>query len=101
ATDNAGVTEVTLSASGAASFTETRPISPAAPSRTETFSIAFASLPATGGSLTLDARARDAAGEQGVAPSVAVTVRAGVPPTRAEVNPSPGAPDADPNTTVL
>jgi len=101
ATDNAGATEVTLSASGAASFTETRPISPAAPSRTEAFSIAFASLPATGGSLTLEARARHAAGNQGVAASVTVTVRDVVPPTVAEVNPSPGATEVDPNTTVI
>src|SRR5439155_687048 len=84
ATDNVGVTEISLSATGAASFTETRTISPAAPSRTETFSIAFAALPPTGGSLTLDARARDAAGNQGVAASVTVTVRDVVPPTVAE-----------------
>ncbi|PYN28951.1 MAG: hypothetical protein DMD98_21695, partial [Candidatus Rokuibacteriota bacterium] len=101
ATDSAGVTEITLSAAGAASFTETRPISPAAASRTETFSIAFASLPSSGGSLTLDARARDTAGNQGVAASVTIAVRDVVPPTVAEVNPSPGATEADPNTAVI
>jgi hypothetical protein len=100
ATDNVGVTEITLSAAGVTSASETRPISPVASSRTEAFSVNFASLPPTGGSLTLDARARDAAGNQGTAVSVAVVVRDVVPPTVAEVNPSPAATGVDPNTTV-
>ena len=100
ATDNVGVTEIALSAAGAANTSETRPISPAAPSRTETFTIDFASLPPAGGSLTLDARARDGAGNQGTAASLTLAVRDVVPPTVVEVSPPAGATEIDPNTTV-
>lgn len=100
ATDNVGVTEITLSATGAAATSETRPVSPAAASRSETFSVTFATPPPTGGALTLDARARDAAGNQGTAASVAVNVRDVVAPTVAEVSPANGAIGVDPAVVV-
>src|SRR5439155_14224679 len=59
ATDYLGVAPVSLSAAGVASFSETRGVTPAAPSRSDLFSVPFSTLPATGGSLTLSATARD------------------------------------------
>jgi len=100
ATDNVGVTEITLSATGAAATSETRPVSPAAASRSETFSVTFATPPPTGGALTLDARARDAAGNQGHGGvGGGERPRRGAP-TVAEVSPANGAIGVDPAVVV-
>lgn len=101
ATDAVGVTSVTLTATGATSFTETRAVEPAAVSRSEGFTVTFAVPPAAGGTLTLSATARDAAGNVGQATAVAVTVLDVIAPTIASVTPADGATGVDPSSGVV
>lgn len=91
ATDAIGVTRIDFSASGAAVVSESRTIDPAATTRTETFTVTFNELPARGGSLTLAASARDAAGNVGTATAVSVSVRDVVGPTVTAITPINGA----------
>src|SRR5438309_11369636 len=79
---------------------ETRPVTPAATATTQTFNAPFATLPVSGGTLTLTATARDAAGNQGVAPPATVRVRDVVPPQVTQVTPPDGAPGVHPPTTI-
>ena len=62
AADAIGVARVTLTASGAATFSETRQIVPAAPSTDATFSFAIPSDATIGGTVTLTLRAEDTGG---------------------------------------
>ena len=67
ATDAVGVTAISFAATGTVSASETRPISPAATSRSETFTVNITPLPAADGSLTFTATAPDDAGTPGEA----------------------------------
>jgi hypothetical protein len=87
ATDAVGVTQIAFSASGAISVSESRTIDPAAGSRTETFTVTFIDLPSRGGTLTLSASARDAAGNEGTATAVAVNVQDVVGPSVTAITP--------------
>lgn len=99
--DAVGVVAVILTASGAASVTETRVVDPAATERSEPFSIAFASPPASGGTLTLSASARDAAGNTAQAPAATLTVLDVVAPDVLAVTPPDGTTGVDPGTVVI
>jgi hypothetical protein len=101
ANDAVGVTEVAFTATGAASTSVTRAIVPAATTASETFSITFNAPPAPGGTLTLSATARDAAGNVGSAPSIVVQVLDVVAPTVAATSPANGAIGIDPQTLVV
>jgi hypothetical protein len=100
ATDNVGVSEISFGASGATSVTETRPITPATTTTSQSFNVPFATLPVSGGTLTLTATARDAAGNQGVAAAVTVSVRDVVPPQVSQVTPPGGATGVDPTIVI-
>ncbi len=100
ASDQGGVAQVTLQASGVVAFTETRSIAPAQQSAAPLFSIPFATLPATGGSLTLVATSRDAAGNQTNSASVIVSVLDVVAPQVVLVSPPSGAVDVEPTTAA-
>ena len=100
ATDAIGVTSVTFNAAGVTTVTETRAIDPAATSRNEVFTVTFAAPPVAGGSLTLSATARDAAGNVGQATAV-VTVLDIVAPTIVAVTPADGATAVDPASSVV
>jgi hypothetical protein len=89
ATDNDRVSDLTLTASGVTSFTEMRSITPAA-SVTEVFSIPFASPPVSGGSLTLNASARDGRPNTGTAAAITVAILDVVPPEVASMTPAAG-----------
>jgi hypothetical protein len=91
ATDLVGVAEVGLSSAGALVSSSVRPVSPAQPTRTESFELTFATAPISGGSLTLTGTARDAAGNQGTSAPVSVSVLDVVPPAVAGVAPANGA----------
>jgi hypothetical protein len=99
--DPGGVAQVSFAASGAATASEARTLPSPQPSTSQTFVVAFDSQPPTGGSLTLTAAARDAAGNQGTATPVAVHVRDVVRPTILGVSPTDGATDVEPNATVV
>ena len=57
--DQGGVTQITLQATGVTTFSETRPVAPPATAGSQTFTVPFATLPVSGGTLTLTATARD------------------------------------------
>ena len=101
ATDATGVTQISMASSGVATTTETRAITPAALSKIETFDVTFAVLPPTGGTLTLTATARDAAGNQASAAPVTVTVRDVVAPDIVLVTPASGAGAVEPDTQII
>ncbi|MEN3340225.1 MAG: large repetitive protein, partial [Acidobacteriota bacterium] len=96
ASDAAGVAQIGISAAGATSAAEVREITPAAQSRTEMFTVPFTTFPATGGTVVLNATARDNAGNQASA-VVTVTVRDVVAPGIILVTPASeaGAVEAD------
>jgi hypothetical protein len=100
ASDFIGVAQTSLTTSGAASFSETRPISPAVTSRVEQYSVPFATLPPTGGSLTLSATARDGAGNQANT-TVVVSVLDVVPPSVQSISPAAGAIEVDTAASVV
>lgn len=100
-TDAVGVTQVTFTASGAASSSETRTIVPVATTRTESFTVNFAAPPAAGGTLVLGATARDEAGNVGQASGVTVLVRDVVAPTVLATQPADGAISVDPQAVVV
>ena len=100
ATDALGVTEISFNASGAAASSETRTISPASPGVAETFLVTFGVQPAAGGSLTLSASARDAAGNVGAVAPVVVQVLDFVAPAVAAITPANGATGVDPQAVV-
>ena len=99
ASDAAGVEHITLTASGAASFSEARAITPSATTRTEAF-ILNVTPPIAGGNLTLTATARDQAGNQGQAVSV-VPVLDVVAPTVVSVVPADGTSSVDPQSLII
>jgi hypothetical protein len=100
ATDGVGVSQITFAASGAASATESRAVAPTATARTETFGVTFATPPAAGGSLTLTATARDAAGHLGNATTVVVDVLDVVAPAVSTVVPANNAVNVDAAASV-
>ena len=101
ATDAVGVTEISFNALGAAASSETRAISPASPGVAETFLLTFGVPPAAGGSLTLSASARDAAGNVGTVAPVVVQVLDVVAPAVAAITPVNGATGVDPQAVVI
>ncbi|MCU1383321.1 MAG: LamG domain protein jellyroll fold domain protein [Acidobacteria bacterium] len=100
-TDAGGVADVSLAASGVATFAETRTIAPTATSRAEVFSVPFALLPMAGGTVTLTATARDRAGNQASAAPVTVTVRDVVSPDVVLVSPAAGTVEVEPTTNPV
>ena len=68
-----------------------RSIAPVVTTRTETFTVTFGAPLPTGGTLNLNASARDAAGNTGTATGVTVQVRDVVAPTVASVQPANSA----------
>jgi hypothetical protein len=99
--DQGGVSQLALQASGAATFSEARAIAPPAATRDELFSVPFATLPPTGGTVTLTASARDASGNQTSAAPVAVAVLDVVAPTLLSVLPASGSIGVEPSTSVV
>ena len=95
ASDAGGVTEVGFVAAGVTSVSTSRAIAPPATTTTQIFEIPFAAAPPAGGILVLSATARDAAGHQGTAAPVVVTVRDVVAPRVLTVSPADGATDVD------
>lgn len=100
ATDGIGVTEMTFTAAGAASALETRAVTPAQALRTETFVVAFPAPPISGGTLSLNASARDAAGNVGIATGVSLSVLDVVAPAVTSIAPSNGATNVDTGIAV-
>ena len=101
ATDAVGVSAMSFAASGTIDAAETRPVSPPAPSRSETFTVNVSPIPAAGGTLTLNASARDAAGNAAAAPAVTIQLRDVVAPDVISTVPINGASAVDPLSTVL
>ena len=101
ATDQTGVAQVSLQASGVVTFAETRAIAPAQVSTSQIFTVPFGSLPPTGGSLALSASARDAAGNQMNSATVTVAVLDVVPPQIVLVSPAAGTVDVEPTTNPV
>jgi hypothetical protein len=99
ASDSVGVTAITFSVSGAVASTETRPIAPAATTKVETFAVAIAPPPISGGALTLTATATDAAGNTGSAGAITLHVLDVVAPDVASTDPTAGATKVDPGVT--
>ena len=100
ATDAAGVGQISFTAGGAATASESRPIAPLVTTRTETFTVTFGTPLPTGGTLNLNASARDAAGNTGTATGVTVQVRDVVAPTVASVQPESAATGVSPAASV-
>ena len=100
ASDAVGVTQIGLTATGAATLSEIRPVAPPALARTEVFAVTVAVPPPAGGTLVLRASARDEAGNAVQSDAVSVRIRDVVPPAVAAVHPADGAAAVDPNTTV-
>ena len=100
AADAGGVVELSIAASGAAFTTETRPIAPAATLHSDTFTVPFAVLPPTGGSVTLMATARDEAGNQASAAPVTIVVRDVVAPDIVQVTPEAGLGAVEPDASI-
>jgi len=101
ASDAGGVAQITLSTTGVVSTTETRTISPAVSSRTETFTVPFDVLPPTGGTLTLTGTIRDAAANQTTSTPVTVNVRDVVAPDITQVAPASGATAVEPDAAIV
>ena len=100
ATDAAGVGQISFTAGGAATASESRSIAPIVTTRTETFTVTFGSPLPIGGTLNLNASARDAAGNTGTATGVTVQVRDVVAPTVASVQPESAATGVSPAASV-
>ena len=100
ATDAAGVGQISFTAGGAATASESRSIAPLVTTRTETFTVTFGTPLPTGGTLNLNASARDAAGNTGTATGVTVQVRDVVAPTVASVQPESAATGVSPTASV-
>jgi 5-hydroxyisourate hydrolase-like protein (transthyretin family) len=99
-TDQGGATEVTLQATGVTTFSETRPIVPPLTAGTQTFSVPFATLPVSGGTLTLTALARDGQNNQASASPVSVNILDVVAPQLMATTPSAGATGIEPTLTL-
>ncbi len=101
ASDAGGLAQVTVAGAGVASTSETRTIAGLATSQIETFSVPFATLPPTGGTLTLTATARDGAGNLASSAPVTVNVRDVVSPDVILVTPASGAGSVEPNVQIV
>ncbi|MGE5243271.1 MAG: Ig-like domain-containing protein [Betaproteobacteria bacterium] len=101
ATDAVGVTAIDFGASGSVSASDTRSVQPAATSRTEIFTVNVTPIPAAGGTLTLNATARDAAGNNGTAPPVTIRLTDVVAPDVVSTAPAGGATGVDPQTAIV
>ena len=101
ATDAVGVTQMGLASSGSVAMSENRPVAPPSTARTERSRITFGTALPTGGTLNLNASARDAAGNTGTATGVTVQVRDVVPPTLTIVLPANAATAVDRTTAVV
>jgi len=100
ATDQVGVTGVTFGASGVVAASESRP-RPAAPTASETFTVAFVAVPSRGGSVSFSVSARDAAGNVGAATTVTVQITDVVAPDIASTTPASGATGVDPAAAIV
>jgi hypothetical protein len=100
-TDQGGVAQISLQASGTTTFAESRPITPPQQSITQVFAVPFATLPPTGGSLTLSASSRDGAGNQATAATVTVSVLDVVAPQVVLVSPATGAVEIEPTVAPV
>src|SRR5262249_29883164 len=100
AADAVGVTSMSFSATGVVSAAETRAV-PSSATRTETFTVNVTPLPAPGGTLTLAAAARDAAGNTGTAPAVTVRILDVVAPNVDSIQPANGATGVDPAAPIV
>lgn len=101
ASDTVGVAETGLATTGLLTTNTARAINPAQTSSSEQFTVTFAELPVAGGQLTLTGSARDGAGNQGLSPSVTVTVQDVVAPTVAAVTPANGATGVETSSAVV
>jgi hypothetical protein len=101
AADGVGVSSMTFAASGAATSSETRAIVPPAAAQTESFSVVVTPLPATGGTLTLNASARDAAANVGSAATVTVRLLDVVAPDVLTTTPGSGATGVDRQAPIV
>jgi hypothetical protein len=100
ATDAIGVTRVAFAASGTLSASESRNVTPPATARSEVFTLTVTPHPVAGGTVTLNATARDAAGNQGNATAVTFRLQDVVPPDVASTVPADGATGIDQSTAV-
>jgi hypothetical protein len=101
ASDAGGVAEIGFGASGVAGVSVTRSVTPPSASRTETFTVPFDELPVSGGTLTLTASARDAAGNSAAAAPVTINVRDVVAPDVVSVLPAAGATGVEPTAPIV
>jgi hypothetical protein len=99
--DVGGIEQLSLQASGAATLSETRPVVPPATTRDELFSVPFATLPPNGGTVTLNASARDASGNQTNASPVVLQVLDVVAPTLLSVLPASGSISVEPASSIV
>lgn len=100
ATDNLGVTSLTLTASGAVDFVTTRTLTAPQPAVTVQFEVPFLVLPATAAPLTLQVTARDAAGNTASADPVTLLLLDRSGPRVLQVSPADGASDQPLETLV-
>ncbi len=100
ATDAVGVSSISFGATGTVAAAETRTISPAASTRTETFTVNVSALPVAGGTLTVTGSARDAAGNSGIASTVTVQLDDVVAPDVLSTTPADGATGVDPLAAI-
>ena len=100
AVDNIAVREISVSASGVLTQTQTQEIRPPAANVTRTLDLGFASLPATGGTISLDAQAIDEAGNIGFASSIVLNVQDVVAPVVTALDPADGSLDVDPAAPI-
>jgi hypothetical protein len=101
AADNAGLAEVSLTTAGLLSSTQTRAQDEAPRELSTDFTLAFATLPPTGGTLTLTASARDLGDTVVTTGPVVVSVLDVVPPALSSSSPSDGATDVDPDASLV
>jgi hypothetical protein len=102
ADDPGRIAQVSIGVSGSVSASASRPLPGTETSAVETFSVSFTDAPPTGGTATITASARDAAGHTGTAAPVVVAIRDVVGPTVVSIAPEDGATgvDAQPTITV-
>ena len=96
ATDAVGVSAMSFAASGTIDAAETRPVSPPRRHEARRFTVNVSPIPAAGGTLTLNASARDAAGNAAAAPAVTIQLRDVVAPDVISTVPINGATAVDP-----
>jgi hypothetical protein len=101
ASDDSGVAEVVFDAQGVASSHQVRSIAPPLAGTSQIFSVSFDSQLPLGGSITVNANAKDASGNVGNASPLTLVVRDVVPPRVTGVTPTNGATNVDPNASIV